>query len=263
MSQKLKADYWRGLDFYMPSKDKLSHVIIVGCGAIGSYAALGFARMGVKRLTLIDHDTVAAHNIPNQFFAESLALTEDLLKTTILSTTIKYIVPDVIIKEIPIKWEEIIDYGAEIGEASAIITAVDKMEVRGYILDNYFVKSYVHYLLDSRTGGLYTNIFNIDMKKSAERDYYKFTLHTNEEASPLSCSGQSIVDVSMGVAADLVGIYRTLIMKGTHPSMHTFHDYSTGLSWIQQARKVEQGQFITTEENILAVGTEPENTEGR
>lgn len=46
-----------------------AHVAIVGCGAVGSFAAEALARAGVGQLTLIDGDTVEESNINRQLFA--------------------------------------------------------------------------------------------------------------------------------------------------------------------------------------------------
>ena len=138
------------------------------------------------------------------------------------------------------------------------------MEVRKKIFEDDFVNSYCNYLIDSRTGGLFANVFQVNMKRSEERNYYKSTLHTDAEAAPLPCSGQSICDVSMAVSAEIIGRYRTLIMKKEHLSLHSFHDYSTGQSYIVQANKYILGSDKeTTIGSILKVGTEAENPERR
>ena len=48
-----------------------AHVMVVGCGAVGSYAIEALARAGVGRLTLVDFDAVAVSNINRQLFALS------------------------------------------------------------------------------------------------------------------------------------------------------------------------------------------------
>jgi molybdopterin/thiamine biosynthesis adenylyltransferase len=256
---KMIADPHRGLDFYNPLLDKKSHAIIVGAGAIGSYTAFGLARMGVKKLTLIDHDIVEPHNLPNQFFAESLNIGKGVFKVDALFVTIKLIVPDVEIKVFRNKWEEVVRYES-LAPASAIVTAVDSMEVRKLIFDS--TRYLADYLLDSRTGGLYANVLGIDLHNSEERDYYKASLHPSTEAAPLPCSGQSIVDTSMAVSAELIGRYRTLVMGRFHPALLSFHDYSTGCSWILQTRKkpddksAYESNHTQAENEILAVGAE-------
>lgn len=46
-----------------------AHVLVVGLGGVGSYAAEALARSGVGRLTLVDHDTVDETNINRQLCA--------------------------------------------------------------------------------------------------------------------------------------------------------------------------------------------------
>ena len=43
-----------------------AHVLVAGLGGVGSYCAEALARAGVGKLTLIDHDVVAASNINRQ-----------------------------------------------------------------------------------------------------------------------------------------------------------------------------------------------------
>ncbi|MEX1167814.1 MAG: ThiF family adenylyltransferase, partial [Hydrogenophaga sp.] len=51
-----------------------AHVVVVGIGGVGSWAAEALARSGVKRLTLIDLDHVSESNINRQVHASSLTL---------------------------------------------------------------------------------------------------------------------------------------------------------------------------------------------
>ena len=46
-----------------------SHVVVVGIGGVGSWAAEALARSGVGRITLIDLDHIAASNINRQVHA--------------------------------------------------------------------------------------------------------------------------------------------------------------------------------------------------
>lgn len=233
MSNKIVADHWRGLDFYQPTADRKSKVIIVGCGAIGSYTAFGLARLGVKELILIDHDTVEGHNLPNQFFAESLNIKEGIFKVHALEATIKLLVPDVKITSFPIKWEQM-DLSI-VNTASAIVTTVDDMEVRKTIFTNIHDLD-IGLILDARIGGLFANVYSIPYNKWSESyEYYKDSLYPNSRAAVLPCTGQSVCDVSMAVAGELVGRYRTAMMnKLETPAWHTFHDYKISQCWAQQ-----------------------------
>ena len=100
----MKSQQWRGLDFFDPAKTH-PDVLIIGCGHIGSYMAFGLARMGVKNITVVDHDMVEPHNLPNQFFAESLVKdlpdTPTLYKVVAVRQTINYLIPSATIISIP------------------------------------------------------------------------------------------------------------------------------------------------------------------
>lgn len=48
---------------------KKSFIVVVGMGAVGSYAVEGLARSGVGRLRLVDFDVVRASNINRQLYA--------------------------------------------------------------------------------------------------------------------------------------------------------------------------------------------------
>ena len=52
-------------------KLKKAHVMVVGCGAVGSYAIEALVRAGIGRLTLVDFDKVSVTNINRQLFALS------------------------------------------------------------------------------------------------------------------------------------------------------------------------------------------------
>lgn len=51
-----------------------AHVVVIGVGGVGSWAAEALARSGVARLTLIDLDHVAESNINRQIHAVNLSL---------------------------------------------------------------------------------------------------------------------------------------------------------------------------------------------
>lgn len=48
------------------AKISSSHIAIVGIGGLGCSVSMGLVRLGVKHLTLIDHDEIEASNIPRQ-----------------------------------------------------------------------------------------------------------------------------------------------------------------------------------------------------
>jgi len=45
-----------------------AHIVLIGCGGLNSWVALGLARSGATHLTLIDHDLVEKTNLPRQLY---------------------------------------------------------------------------------------------------------------------------------------------------------------------------------------------------
>ncbi len=73
--------------------DTVPPVHLIGCGAVGSAAALALAKMGVQNVTLYDFDIIEEHNISNQMFSISdvgKLKTEALQNLVLDNTGIKY-----------------------------------------------------------------------------------------------------------------------------------------------------------------------------
>lgn len=68
-----------------------AHVLVAGLGGVGSYCAEALARAGVGRLTLVDHDVVAASNINRQLPA--LLSTVGQAKVDVMASRIRDINP--------------------------------------------------------------------------------------------------------------------------------------------------------------------------
>lgn len=77
-----------------------AHVLIVGLGGVGAYAAEQICRAGVGKLTIIDADFVKKSNINRQIIALNSNLGKD--KTEVLSNRLKDINPDIEIKKIKV-----------------------------------------------------------------------------------------------------------------------------------------------------------------
>ncbi len=79
-----------GLDSISKLSDK--HVVIVGLGGVGSYAAEAIARSGVGKITVVDNDTVDISNINRQLYA--LTSTIGRNKSDVSAERIRDINPD-------------------------------------------------------------------------------------------------------------------------------------------------------------------------
>ena len=244
---KIVADHWRGLDFYKPATDPYGHILIAGAGAIGSYVAYGLLRMGVKRITVVDFDKVEPHNLPNQFFAED-GLVEEVYKTSALTRTITFMMPDAKLTTFPLRVEayaETEHYKSS--SFTAVVSAVDNMDVRKWMFDRF---KHIPLFLDSRTGGLFANVYSIIRGNEIAEKYYEKSLYSNEEAVPLPCSGQAVVDVSMAVSAELIARYRTFALHKKLLAIHTFHDYKIGQAY-GMSYYANSGQTLQSLDNTV------------
>lgn len=75
------------------NKLQQSTIMVVGCGAVGSFAIEALARSGVGHLVVVDFDTVDTTNINRQLFA--LTSTVGMKKTDVAAARVRDINPDI------------------------------------------------------------------------------------------------------------------------------------------------------------------------
>lgn len=68
-----------------------THVLVVGCGALGSTAANLLARAGVGRLTIVDRDYVELHNLQRQTLFDEADVAAHLPKSVAAATKLRRI----------------------------------------------------------------------------------------------------------------------------------------------------------------------------
>ena len=81
-----------------------AHILVVGVGGVGAYAAEMLCRAGVGELTIVDADTVNVTNINRQLPATHSTIGR--LKTEILAQRLRDINPDIRLHEMPIYLKE-------------------------------------------------------------------------------------------------------------------------------------------------------------
>ena len=79
-------------------KLKNAHILVIGLGGVGSYAAEALARAGVGKMTIVDGDTVVQSNINRQL--QALHSTISLSKSYLMARRIQDINPEIILTEI-------------------------------------------------------------------------------------------------------------------------------------------------------------------
>ena len=110
-----------------------AHVLVVGLGGVGSYAAEFLVRSGIGKLTIIDGDTIDETNINRQLPA--LQSTIGQYKTEVMAQRLKAINPDLDLKVIsefiaPEKFAEII----KDNQFDYIIDAIDSVSPKIYLI---------------------------------------------------------------------------------------------------------------------------------
>jgi len=105
---------------------RASHVVVVGIGGVGSWAAEALARSGIGRLTLIDMDHVSESNVNRQI--QALSSTLGMAKISAMQERIAQINPDCQVQGIddfvtPDNWPQLLPAGAD-----AVIDACDQVQ---------------------------------------------------------------------------------------------------------------------------------------
>ena len=115
------------------AKIRAAHVVIVGIGGVGSWAAEALARSGVRRLTLIDLDHVSESNINRQIHALGSTLGQS--KVHAMRERIADINPDcqvVCIEEFvdSENWPAVAAHGVSSDTSTSVLDACDQVKVK-------------------------------------------------------------------------------------------------------------------------------------
>ena len=104
-------------------KLKRATVMVVGCGAVGSFAIEALARTGVGRLVVVDFDVIEESNINRQLFA--LGSTVGMPKVEVARRRILDINPEIRVDAFRVFWDEKTDVDIV---PDFIVDAIDSVE---------------------------------------------------------------------------------------------------------------------------------------
>lgn len=133
-----------------------SHIVVVGVGGVGSWAAEAAARSGVARLTLIDLDHIAESNINRQIHALDTTLGQ--AKVQAMRERIAHINPDCLVTCIeefvePANWPDILALDNAFDRKQlAVIDACDQVRAKT-AMAAWAVKSKVALISVGAAGG--------------------------------------------------------------------------------------------------------------
>ncbi|MFB6340572.1 ThiF family adenylyltransferase [Saccharicrinis sp. FJH62] len=122
-------------------KLKKAHVLVVGLGGVGAYAAESICRAGIGKMTIVDGDVVNPSNLNRQLIALNSTIGES--KSDVLSGRLKDINPDLelSVHNIFLRDEETIKL-LEAAHYDYVIDAIDTLSPKVYLLYHALQKGY-------------------------------------------------------------------------------------------------------------------------
>lgn len=116
---------------------KEKHVLVVGLGGVGAYAAEMICRAGIGKMTIIDADKVNASNINRQLPATHSTLGQ--LKADVMAQRLRDINPDIELNVIAefIKDEKIPEI-LESAKFDYVVDAIDSLSPKVYLIYNAY-----------------------------------------------------------------------------------------------------------------------------
>lgn len=116
-----------------------SHVLVVGLGGVGAYAAEMICRAGVGRMTIVDADTVQPTNINRQLPA--LHSTIGMPKAAVLAARFKDINPDIQLTVLPVYLkDENIPELLDSAKFDFVVDAIDTISPKCFLIYNALIR---------------------------------------------------------------------------------------------------------------------------
>jgi molybdopterin/thiamine biosynthesis adenylyltransferase len=194
--------YKRQTGLYNPA-DHDVHVTIIGLGNIGSHTGLALARMGIKKFTLVDFDTVEEHNLASQAYRRS-----DI--GAYKAVALEELMREIADVEVSMNMEA---YNESIPLYDITVIAVDSMETR-HTIESMVRKYHPHtHIVDGRMGGGQIEVH------SAKATEWSGTL--KEEADIDPCSARYISYTSYIIAGMIANTVKRLL-KGEEVRRSTY-----------------------------------------
>ena len=183
-------DFLRQLDLVRPEALE-APVAVVGCGGIGSCAALALAKMGCRHLTLYDDDRVEDHNLPNQFYrlADVGRPKAEALAEIVRSFT--GVAAEAVVAQVD---------GQRL--TGIVVAGVDSMRARRSIWQRSVrYRAAVPLFLDGRLGAEVIRLYAIRPADPDDVRFYSGTLYDDAEAEPVGCSAAGIIYTGLAVGS--------------------------------------------------------------
>lgn len=180
-------------------------VLVVGAGAIGSFATLALAKMGATNISVYDFDEVDIVNMNAQFYPPHCIgkAKVDALKSMVHSFTMVSIDAR----------NCAYDSATPASEYDVAVVAVDSMSARAEIFEHVKCK----YLIDTRMSAEKYTQYVVDMRSSSSKEKYTRTLHTDSEAVQERCTAKSTIYTALTAASMVCKAVKNIIAKEPYP----------------------------------------------
>ena len=182
-------------------------IYIIGCGATGSHVAETFCRFGIKKMYLIDGDTVGPENLNNQSF---MIQHVGLNKAKALKDLCENINPEIQIETI----EEYVT-PEEIKEMSGyVFCLVDSMKTRKELFEAIKENKNIEWYWESRLGSDQGRVYCLPIKEDFDYSTYESMHFYSDDDSEVSACGTSITIVRfvLQTAALMVNQFIKIVM---------------------------------------------------
>jgi len=201
------TNYKRQTDLFDPADFENVRVVIVGLGNIGSHTALALARMGIQKFTLVDFDTVEAHNLASQAYTIEYL---DTGKVNAIAEMILAINPNATVcHESKAYQETSIVYDAD----TIMVCAVDSMTTRYEICE--MIEGTGCMVFDGRMGG-----GQVEVHAQYAKDW-RATLTHDADTDP--CSARYISYTSYIIAGLLTNTIKRYLNKEKYTKKLVMH----------------------------------------
>jgi hypothetical protein len=208
-------DYLRQLGILSPNQIGNTKLTMIGVGGIGSFTTFTLSKMGIKNITVYDHDTVENHNLPNQLYRS-----QDLGKSKVDS------ISEIVTEFTGFKTNPKKEKYTNQPLSGIVVSGVDSMACRKEIWENIKFDPKIDIYIDARIGGEVCRIYSIKPCDPDDIRLYEKTLCSEEKVANLPCTSQSIIYIGTMVSS-LISIQVKKYLTGQPLSKEVIFDAIT------------------------------------
>ena len=211
--------------------------MIVGCGAIGSWTALCLAKMGVRRMTLIDFDKVGPENVSIQAFGvldiganKAQALKDTLVRDCEITPAEIAVVEEAFVKDMA-------------REVDVCVASMDNLPGRQAVWAA--MKEKAKLFVDPRMGGQWLEVYAIERGDEVGRKEYEPIINPAKEDMKFSeepCSARAVAYTALTAGAQISNIIRQWAMKEKGRIKTQLFDIAAGRAWTIDPEAAAKGR---------------------